>query len=152
MLSVAPEPDELTWTVWPAATRPHAAAAALALVLGVSWYGYAGYGSILYSVIALVVLTASLAFFFFPTTYRLSDAGVEARGFLHGKTLRWDELACYLRSGPHVALSVDAEPTERSLSRGMVLRLEGNEDEVAAYLSRRLPLWQKPSPGDGSGD
>jgi hypothetical protein len=151
-LTTESEPAELTWTVWPAAQRPHAAAAALALVLGVSWYGYVGYGSILYSVIALVVLTGSLAFFFFPTTYRLGETGVEARGFLHGKTLRWEELACYLRAGPHVALSADAEPTERSLSRGMVLRLEGNADEVSAYLSRHLPLWQKPAPEDPSGD
>jgi hypothetical protein len=151
-LSPEPEPHELTWTVWPAGERPHAAAAALALVLGVSWYGYVGYGSVLYSVIALVALTGSLAFFFFPTTYRLSEDGVEARGFLHGKRFAWESLACYLRSEAVVALSVDAEPTERSLSRGMVLRLPRNADEVAAYVARHLPLWQKPAAKEPPGD
>ncbi len=29
--------DELVWTVWPAGQRPHAAAAVVALILGVSW-------------------------------------------------------------------------------------------------------------------
>lgn len=141
-----PPPEPLTWTVWPAGQRPHAAAAVVMLILGVSWYGYAGFGSVLYSVIALVVLTASLASFLFPTTYTLDDEGVQASGFLHGKHMAWKDLACFIRAPDFVALSTADPPTERSCRQGMILRLGANGDEVVARISRHLSQWERPQP------
>lgn len=146
------KPDALEWTVWPAARRPHAAAAAIVLVLAVSWYGYVGFGSIAYSVIALVVLTASLAFFLFPSTYRLDREGVEVTGFLHRRRKPWDDLACFIHGEDYIAVSISANPTERSISRGFVLRLADNGDEVAAHLSRHIPEWKPPAEDEGEGD
>lgn len=114
------------------------------LILGVSWYGYSGFGSVIYSVIGLVVLTASLAFFLFPSTYTLDQSAIEVRGFLHSKRREWDDVACFLRAGDFIAVSTAAEPTERSIRRGFILRLAGNEDEVARLLSRHLPEWRPP--------
>ena len=142
-------PKQLSWTVWPARQRPAAAAAAVALVLGVSWYGYVGFGSVVYSVTALVVLTGSLTFFMFPSTYTLDAEGANLRGFLHGKRRAWEKLGCYLVGEDFVALSTTAEPTEGTLARGMVLRLEYNKDEVVAFVSRYLPEWQAPEEAAG---
>ncbi len=140
-----PEPAALVWSVWPARQKPFAAAACVLLILGVSWYGYVGFGHVGYSIVALVVLTGSLAFFFFPSTYTLDAEGVSARGFCHGRSKRWDDLACFLRGDDFIALSTAAEPTERSISQGLLLRLDANAEEVAAFLSRHLPEWKAPS-------
>ena len=143
--------QQITWTVWPAGQRPYAAAAALALVLAVSWYSYVEFGHPIYSIIALVVLTGSLTFFLFPTTYTLDREGIELRGFLHQKHKPWDDLGCFLRGDDFVAVSTSENPTERSISRGFVLRLGSNGDEVAQFLARHLPEWRKP-PADGEAD
>jgi hypothetical protein len=139
-------PEPLTWTVWPARQKPAQAAAAAALVLGVSWYGYVGFGSIVYSIVALVVLTGSLTFFLFPSTYTLDGDGANLRGFLFGKRKLWRELGCYLVGNDFVALSTSPEPTERTISRGMILRLEYNKDDVVAFVARHLPEWKAPEP------
>ena len=141
----------LVWKVWPARRRPEAAAAAVVMILAVSWYGYYSLGHAVFSVIALVVLTASLTGFLFPTTYTLDDQGATVNGFLHGAKRSWDEMACFVRASDFIALSTTPEPTERSLRRGLVIRLGDNEDEVAHYVSRHLPEWRAPS-GDGTGD
>jgi hypothetical protein len=145
MTTSPPQSGELSWTVWPAQQRPPHAAAVLALILGVSWYGYAGFGSIAYSIIALVVLTFSLSFFLFPSTYTLDAAGIELRGFLHTKRKAWEELGCYLRADDFIAVSVSPEPTEQSIRQGFVLRLAYNGDEVAQVLERHLPAWTAPA-------
>ena len=141
--------EQLTWTVWPARQKPAAAAAAIALVLGVSWYGYVGFGSVVYSVVALVVLTGSLTHFLFPSTYTLTAEGAQLRGFLFAKRRAWDELGCYLVGSDFIALSSAAEPSERTISRGMVLRLEYNKDEVVAFVSQHLPEWKAPQEAEG---
>ncbi|MEN6344682.1 MAG: hypothetical protein ABFE16_05205 [Armatimonadia bacterium] len=140
----SPEPSSLVWSVWPARQKPFAAAACVLLILGVSWYGYVGFGHLSYSIVALVVLTGSLAFFFFPSTYTLDAEGISVRGFLHGRSKRWEDLACYLRGDDFIALSTTAEPTERSISQGFLLRLDANTEEVVAFLSRHLPEWKVP--------
>jgi hypothetical protein len=142
--------DALRWSVWPAGQRPHAAAACVALILIVSWYGYQSLGHWVYSVIALVVLTASLAGFLLPTTYEVSAGGARLRGFLHGRSLDWDAARCFLRGPDFIALSIADPPTERSISRGMILRLCGNGDEVAAALAAHIPEWKAPT--DSAGD
>lgn len=147
------EADErLEWTVWPAMKNPPAGAAVVALILAVSWYGYAGFGSLVYSLVALVGLTLSLTFFLFPSTYILDASGVAMRGFLHGRRRAWDELACYIRHRDVIAISVSPEPTERSISRGFLLRPAYNEDEVVAFVARHLPEWLPPVEGDAEGD
>ena len=148
MTTLQPPPHDLSWTVWPAQQRPPHAAAVIALMLGVSWYGYVGFGSIIYSVIALVALTLSLSFFLFPSTYTISAEGIEMRGFLHTKRKAWADLACFLRSEDFIAVSVSAEPTEQSIRQGFVLRLMYNGDEVAEALARRLPAWTAPAESD----
>lgn len=146
------KPEALEWNVWPAGRRPHAAAAAIVLVLAVSWYGYVGFGSIVYSVIALVVLTGSLVFFLFPSTYRLDDQGVEVTGFLHRRHKPWDDLACFIRSEDFIAVSIAANPTERAISRGFILRLADNGDDVAAHLARHIPEWKPPPAVEDEGE
>jgi len=142
--------DLLRWTVWPARQRPHAAAACAALILGVSWYGYASLGHWAYSVIALVVLTSSLSSFLLPTTYEVSGQGVRQLGWLHRRSLGWAELRCFVRAPDFLALSVSDPPTTRSISRGMILRLSGNGHEVARAVAQHIPEWRAPkdSPED----
>jgi hypothetical protein len=144
-----PSEEILRWTVWPPQQRPHAAAACAALILGVSWYGYVSMGHWVYSMIALVVLTASLAGFLLPTTYEVSGQGVRLRGFLHGRSFGWDGVRCFLRGPDFIALSTTDPPTERSISRGMILRLSGNSDEVAAALAAHIPEWKAPGGSAG---
>jgi len=143
---------DLQWQVWPARQRPQAAAGAIALILGVSWYGYIGFGHIIYSIIALVVLTGSLTSFLFPSTYTINDEGIRLRGVLLFKTKRWDELACYLRGDDFIAVSTTAEPSHRSISRGLILRLAHNGEEVAACLGRRIPEWKRPDENGAGSD
>jgi len=146
---IVPSEDVLRWTVWPAQQRPHAAAACAALILGVSWYGYVSLGHWVYSVIALVVLTASLAGFLLPTTYEVSGQGVRLRGFLHSRSFDWDGVCCFLRGSDFIALSTTDPPTERSISRGMILRLSANGDQVAAALAAHIPEWKAPAGSAG---
>jgi len=136
---------ELTWSVWPAEQKPHLAAAVAALILGVSWYGYVGFGHVIYSIIALVALTASLANFFFPSAYTLDANGVHLKGFLSSKHRAWEDLACYLVGDDFIAISTTEEPTHRSISHGFILRLRYNNDEVLSVLSRYLTEWRRPA-------
>ena len=144
--------EQLVWTVWSAKQRPAATAAVIALILGVSWYAYADMGHIAYTVVALVVLTASLTSFLFPLAYTLDREGIQLRGFLHSRRRSWDELACFLQTDDFVAVSSTPEPTERSIRRGLILRLAGNGDEVSEFVSRHLPQWHTPTEGGEEDD
>ena len=140
-------PSELTWSAWPARQRPAAGAAVVLLILGVSWYGYVGFGHVIYSIVALVALTGSLTFFLFPTTHTLDREGIKVRGFLHRRQKAWGDLACFVPAEDVILVSTADPPTKRTVTQGFVLRLSGNRAEVVAFLARHLPEWKRPEEG-----
>lgn len=137
--------ETLTWTVWPAAKRPAQAAGLAAMAALVAAFCSVSFGGIAYGMVAFAVVLAAGAPFLFPSTYTIDDQGIRVRGILWRKSRTWDQLACHLR-GPHfIAVSTQAEPTHRSISDGLILRLAENGDEVEAALSRHIPRWERPS-------
>jgi len=132
------------WRVWPAGLNPPAALVAVALTCAMVYYAYVVLQNVLFAVVAIVVMVGGLPSFWFPSHYRLDETGVRVKGLLQSKAMQWNELSCYLRGKSFIALSTADEPSERSLSQGLILRLSGNGDEVAAVLDRYLPEWKRP--------
>lgn len=139
--------ESMSWTLWPAAARPFQAVALVLVAVLFGAYCTVAFHGLLYGLAALVVVIAAAASFLLPCRYTLDAEGLRVRGLLTRKSLRWDEAACYLRGPDFIAVSTEAEPTLRSISAGMILKLRGNGDAVEARLAKRIPKWEKPPDG-----
>jgi hypothetical protein len=122
----------LAWNAWPLKRRPGLGAFG-ALVVAATLSGVWGWTrSVPLCTLAAAVLFVGIAPFFAPTRYRLDENGVEVArlGFSHRRA--WTEFGTCRRDREAVVLS----PARRRpwLPQGETLFLEGNGDEVRAYV------------------
>lgn len=81
------------------------------------------------TVLAVVILLVGVAPFWLPTTYVLTDVGVEERRALRTKTRDWKHMRRY-QVGPGAALvSPFARPSWMDRYRGLIMYLDGADRE-----------------------
>ncbi|UCC44186.1 MAG: hypothetical protein JSU65_13910 [Candidatus Zixiibacteriota bacterium] len=136
--SAVDEGEVLEWTTHPVKKRPVVALLVslfIALVVVVVYYST---GTLLFALLGLVVLVASVARFYFPTTYRLSDCGVAVKTVT--QTIKKDWLvyrSCYPDKNG-ILLSPFVQPSRLENFRGIYLIFEDNRDEVVEFVRKRI--------------
>ena len=132
-------PEEIRWRVHPFTENPwHSALLMVIIVLvcvGVwSWTLWGGMVTI-----ALVLLVVSVAPYLFPTSYHLTQDGIEIR-FLRAVTFRgWEELKNFYPHDVGVHLSTFRRPSGLDAFRGNYIRFgRGNREEVLRFLDDRI--------------
>ncbi|MEZ4366113.1 MAG: hypothetical protein R2939_07470 [Kofleriaceae bacterium] len=132
----------MTWTAHPARRRPQDVMLVVAALLLTAWAVTAGLGSAYLAVLAVVILTISVAPFWAPTRYVVDDTGVEARRLGRVQARRWADLRRVL-VGPGAALVTPLpRPSWLDRYRGVLLYFDGLDGdrraEVVAALRARV--------------
>jgi hypothetical protein len=133
--------ERLEWRVWPAGQRPGVSIMVAALVLALSLEAMSSFGSGWYAFITLVVLTLSLAPYYFPSRYCLDGQTVTVKG--PGKRVErpWEAFRVAVALPDRVVLSpltkVDSWIARR---RSVTLLFCDNKEEVMAVVGRHVDI------------
>jgi hypothetical protein len=132
----APEPaaPALEWRVHLAARQPGRSAGALLAVVLAGVSAFILFQHAASALLAAGLILAAVGEFLFPVTYRLTAEGAEARGPLHWRRIAWTEVKRVYTHEEEVKLSPLAHGGPREPFRGVLLRCNGNRDEVLAAI------------------
>ena len=90
-------------------------------------------------VLSLVLLSLSVARYFYPTGYELSEPGLCTRSWLGRATRPWSAFANYYVHDVGVHLSPFGRPSVLDPFRGTFVRFTGNRDAVVGFVRRHVP-------------
>lgn len=130
--------DEVVWSVWPARSRPLAAAVLLAgaVVLGVLIAR--GTGDRLLGTAAPLFVLLSVSSFLLPTRYRLTRDAVEVRSLGVVRSRPWSEMKRFEEDEAGLFLSPFEKRSWLDAYRGVRLALGGNRDQVVGFVQARV--------------
>jgi hypothetical protein len=132
------EGEVLEWTTHPMKRKPVITVLVSLFIMVVTIGVYYWTESNWLAVFALVVLLASLARFFFPTSYRLSDRRITVKTLTQTLHKDWSVYrSCYPdRNG--ILLSPFLVPSRLENFRGLYLIFSDNRDEVTGFVQERV--------------
>jgi len=130
--------QSLAWNCHPANRRPWVTAGVTGFILVCAMLVYIVMDSKAFATLALVILFASLAKFYFPTRYRLDDAGITVRTSTQTLHKEWSIYRSMYPDRNGVLLSPFAEPSRLENFRGLYLMFANNGDEVVEFIKPRL--------------
>jgi hypothetical protein len=146
-------PDEgevLEWTCHKAKRRPMITLGVTALILlfGIFVYFMTDH-SIMFTAFALVVLFLSLARFYLPIRYRLTEKGIAIKSLTQALTREWKMFRTCYPDKNGILLSPFTRPTRLENFRGLFLLFEDNAEEVTDYVRRHLNRDAEPASTSG---
>ena len=133
----------LEWTCHPMKRKPWVTLAVTLLITVVAMGVYSWTDSKWLAVFGALVIFGSLAKFYFPTSYRLTDEAFQIKTTTQTLTKLWANFrSCYPdRNG--VLISPFAQPSRLENFRGVYIMFGNNRDEVMAFVKERLAAAQK---------
>ena len=135
----------ISWRCHPVKRRPVVSLAVSAFIMLVGFLVYFATDSRGFTVLALVILFASLAKFYFPTDYRLSDKNIKIKTTTQTLVKEWSMYrSCYADKNG-ILLSPFARPSRLENFRGLYIMFEKNRDEVTAFVKERIGRDTTPS-------
>jgi hypothetical protein len=134
----------LEWRCHPAKRRPLVSIAVSLFVIVVAMSVFYSTDSRAFTVLALVVMLASLAKFYFPTSYQLSDETVTIKTTTTTISKPWSQYRSFYPDKNGILLSPFAEPSRLENFRGLYLMFAGNRDEVIAFAQAHIDRKSKP--------
>lgn len=132
------EGEVLQWTCHPVKRKPLVSVVVSLFIVALAVFVYWATMSNWFTVLAVVILLASLGKFYLPTKYRLSDKGITVKSTT--QTLRKDwslYRSCYPDKNG-VLLSPFVGPSRLENFRGLYLMVGDNLDEVVAFVKERI--------------
>jgi len=138
-----PEKELLSWTTHPIRKRPLVSILVVTLIMAAGMAAYYTMDSKAFGVLAMVVLFASLAKFFMPTRFILTDKTVTIKSTTQKITKPWSMFRSFYPDRNGVLLSPFPEPSRLENFRGMYLIFADNRDQVVATLSTILKAEEK---------
>lgn len=130
--------ESLAWVSHPMKRRPMVAATVSVFIVVCGVLIQVSTDSPWFAGLGMVVLFASLAKFYFPTKYELSDEGVTVKTTTQTLKKEWKLFRSFYRDKNGVLLSPFAEPSRLENFRGMYLIFDRNGDEVIAFVGRHI--------------
>lgn len=128
----------LEWVVHPVRRRPWVSAAVTAFVVAVVVLVRITTESPAFAVLAMVIMAASLAKFYFPTRYKLHGTGVTVKTTTQTLSKEWKLYRSCYPDKNGILLSPFAEPSRLENFRGLYIMFQGNGDEVTAFCRERI--------------
>ena len=132
------EGEVLSWTVHPMRRKPVVALLVTVFIFVVSMLAYMTTDSKTFGTLALVVLFASLAKFYMPTTYRLSDARITIKTMTQTIHKSWSQFRSFYPDKNGVLLSPFPGPSRLESFRGIFLIFDRNRDQVVEFIKPRI--------------
>jgi hypothetical protein len=135
----------MSWTTHPMQRRPLATVLVTIFILIISMLVYLAMESKAFSVLALVVLFASLARFYLPTRYRLTDRSITIKSLTQTVNKPWSMYRSCYPDKNGILLSPFAEPSRLENFRGIYLLFGDNKEEVTSTVKDRIKKHREPS-------
>jgi hypothetical protein len=136
--TVEDEGTVLAWTTHPLKRKPLAAALVTLFILVTGFLVYVVTESKAFGTLALVVLFASLAKFYLPTKYRLTDKRIMVKSTTQTIYKNWSQFRSHYRDRNGVLLSPFVRPSRLENFRGLYLIFEQNRDEVMDFVKAHI--------------
>ncbi|RKX24930.1 MAG: hypothetical protein DRP45_07110 [Candidatus Zixiibacteriota bacterium] len=132
------EGETLEWTCHPVKRRPWVSIAVTLFITLVGVIIDNVTGSRLFAIFGVLVLFASLAKFYFPTTFRLTEKHVIIKTTTQTIRREWNIYRSSYTDKNGLLLSTFAEPSRLENFRGQYIMFNDNADEVKAFVKRRI--------------
>lgn len=130
--------QSLEWTCHPSRNKPLLTTVVSIFVLVVALIIYVATNSAALTLLGLVILFASLAKFYFPTRYRLTDKGIEIKTTTQTLHKDWSIYRSCYPDKNGVLLSPFPEPSRLENFRGQFIMFSDNRDEVVAFVREQI--------------
>jgi hypothetical protein len=137
----ADAPDEgevLEWVCHPLKRKPLVSVAVTLFIIAVGVTIYMTTYSRLFTVLGLVILLMSLAKFYFPTRFKLSDRGITIKTTTQTIFKEWRIYRSCYADKKGILLSPFVEPSRLENFRGLYVMFEGNAETVTSFVRVRI--------------
>ena len=124
------------WSCHPVKKRPLVSVLVTSFVLFAVAYVYYSFDSVGFALLALIVFSLSLARYYFPTHYRLSEKGVTIKTPTQTISKPWSEYRSFYPDKNGVLLSPFAEPSRLENFRGIYLMYGGKREQIISHVSK----------------
>jgi hypothetical protein len=128
----------MTWTCHPAKRRPLVTAAVVLLAFSAVVIVFYATESRFFAILTLLIMWGSLAKFFFPTTYILSEKRITIKTLLQTLHKDWSQYRSCYPDKNGVLLSPFLQPSRLENFRGLYLLFEGNREQVTVCVRDRM--------------
>ncbi len=141
----------LEWTCHPVKRRPLVSAMVTLFIFVVVALVYYTTASRAFGVLAAVVMLASLAKFYFPTTYRLTHDRITIKTTTQTLHKDWSIYRSCYPDKNGILLSPFVRPSRLENFRGIYLMFNNNRDEVTSFVKAHIGRKTESRPQDESG-
>ncbi len=100
-----------------------------------------------FCLLAFLILFGSLASFYFPTHYRLTDKEIIIKTKAQTLIKKWSQYRTYYPDKNGVLLSPFVRPTRLENFRGLYIKFWYNKDEVVAFVKEQIEKTRAQEPG-----
>jgi len=140
----------LEWTCHPVKRRPLVSVLVTAFIFVVVALVYYTTASRVFGVLAAVVMLASLAKFYFPTTYRLTHERITIKTTTQTLHKDWSIYRSCYPDKNGILLSPFVRPSRLENFRGIYLMFANNRDEVTEFVKAHIGRKTESRPQDES--
>lgn len=132
------EGEALEWTCHPVKRKPLVSVLVSLFVVIIGVAIFMTTESHLFTVLGMVIILASLAKFYFPTRFKLSDRGVTVKTTTQTLFKEWKIYRSCYPDKKGILLSPFAEPSRLENFRGLYVMFEGNGEIVTEFVRERI--------------
>lgn len=136
--SSATETILLSWSTHPAKARPLVTALVIAFLIVLAGLVYLLTYSVLFTVIAALVLYGSLTQYFAKTAFEFTDTKVRVKYVVNKIEKDWAQYRSYYVDKNGVLLSPFPSPSRLENFRGLYIRFAGNKDQVMEIVRQKI--------------
>lgn len=130
------EEEAVEWIVHPAKRNMRTTVLVTIFLIVVVIVVYFAASSVWFGVLAFIFLFGSLASFYFPTRYRMTQKEIVIKTKAQTLVKKWSQYRTYHPDKNGVLLSPFVRKTRLENFRGTYIRFEGNRDEVVGFVKK----------------
>ena len=138
--SIGNEGEILEWTTHPIKKRPITAVLLTLFIAVIPLMVLSITSSKIFATLALVVLFASVAKFYFPTKFRLTEQDVSIKSSTQTIKKNWSEFRSFYPDKSGILLSPFIEPSRLENFRGIYLIFHENKDDVISFVKNHIAM------------
>jgi len=128
--------DNLAWTTHPAKSRKKTTAVLFVVLICIFMLVYYITYSMLMVIFAILLFTASLSTYFFPTNYEITKEKIKVRYLFTSVEKDMGNYRSYYPDKSGVLLSPFLGPSRLENFRGLYLRYQQNKEEVDVFIKQ----------------
>jgi len=137
--------QKLTWVCHPAKKNMRVTILVSLFILVIMVVVYFATYSPFFTILAFVILFGSLASYYFPARYELTEDKIIVKTKMQTQIKTWSQYRTFYPDKNGVLLSPFARPSRLENFRGIYIRFWNNRDEVMAFVRERMEKNQKGS-------